>query len=228
MLITAPMSGGGSEERRGTRFVHQKEDVLGKKDPRVDAYIAKSAPFAQPILKKLRRIIHAACPGVAETMKWSCPFFEFHGILCGTPAFKAHCAFLIFHKSLRKTLEQAGVSTDALGSLRRITRTADLPSDAILKRYVATAARLLESGVKSPWGSTPKKGVKLAVPADLQAALKKNRKAAATFENLTPGRRKEYVVWINEAKRDETRTKRLATAVKWMAEGKSRNWQRER
>ena len=228
MLITEPRSGGGSEATRDTRFMYPRDYVVGKKDPRVDAYIAKSAPFAQPILKKLRRIIHAACPGVAETMKWSCPFFEYHGILCGTPAFKAHCAFLLFHKSLRKSLEQAGVSTDALGSLRRITRAAELPSDAILKRYVATAAGLLELGVKSPWISTPKKGVKLTVPADLQAALKKNRKAAATFEKLTPGRRKEYFVWINDAKRDETRTKRLTTAVEWMAAGKSRYWQRGR
>lgn len=201
---------------------------MGKKDRRVDAYIAKSASFAQPILKKLRRIIHAACPCVAETMKWSCPFFEYHGILCGTPAFKAHCAFIIFHKSLPKALKEAGISTAELGLLRRITRTADLPNDAILKQYVATAARLLESGVKSPWISTPKKGVKLTVPADLQAALKRNKKAAATFENLTPGRRKEYVVWINDAKRDETRTKRLKMAVEWMAEGKSRYWERER
>jgi len=201
---------------------------VGKKDPRVDAYIAKSAPFAQPILKKLRRIIHAACPGATETMKWSCPFFEYHGILCGTAAFKAHCAFLIFHKSLPKALKDAGISAAELGSLRRLTRTADLPSDALLKQYVATAARLLESGVKSPWVSTPKKGVKLTVPADLQAALKKNKKAAVTFEKLTPGRRKEYVTWINEAKREETRAKRLKTAVEWLAEGKSRYWQRER
>jgi uncharacterized protein YdeI (YjbR/CyaY-like superfamily) len=201
---------------------------VGKKDPRIDAYIAKSAPFAQPILKKLRRIIHTACPGVEETMKWSCPFFEYHGILCGTPAFKAHCAFIIFHRSLPKALKEAGISTAELGSLRRITRAADLPSDSLLKQYVATAARLLEGGVKSPWISKPKKGVKLAVPEDLQSALKKNKKAAAAFENLTPGRRKEYVVWINEAKRDETRTKRLKTAVEWMTEGKSRYWERGR
>ena len=201
---------------------------MGKKDPRVDAYIAKSASFAQPILKKLRRIIHAACPGVTETMKWSSPFYEYHGILCATPAFKAHCAFLIFHKSLRKTLEQAGVSTDGLGSLRRIESSADLPSDLLSKKYVATAAKLLESGVKSPWGSSPKKAAKLAIPPDLQAALKKHRRAAATFEKLTPGRRREYVLWINEAKREETRAKRLTTAIEWLAEGKSRYWQRGR
>jgi uncharacterized protein YdeI (YjbR/CyaY-like superfamily) len=201
---------------------------VGKKDKRVDAYIAKSAPFAQPILKKLRRIIHAACPGASETMKWSTPFFEYHGLLCGTAAFKAHCAFLIFHKSLPKALKEAGISTDELKSLRRMKGIADLPSDSLLKQYVVTAAKLLEAGVKSPWVSTPKKGVKLTVPTDLQAALKKNKKAAATFENLTPGRRKEYVTWINEAKRDETRSKRLKTAVEWMTDGKSRYWERER
>ena len=201
---------------------------MGKKDPRVDAYIAKSAPFAQAILKKLRRIIHAACPGASETMKWSTPFFEYHGILCGTAAFKAHCAFLIFHKSLPKALKEAGISTAELGTLRRIKGATDLPRDKLLKQYVATAARLLESGVKAPWISTPKKGVKLTVPADLQAALKRNKRAAATFEKLTPGRRKEYVVWINEAKREETRAKRLATAIEWLADGKSRNWQRGR
>ncbi len=62
-------------------------------DPRIDAYIAKSVPFAQPIMEHCRALIHEACPEVTETIKWGMPSFEYKGILCGFAAFKAHCSF---------------------------------------------------------------------------------------------------------------------------------------
>jgi uncharacterized protein YdeI (YjbR/CyaY-like superfamily) len=197
---------------------------MGKKDPRVDAYIAKSADFARPLLVHLRRLIHAACPAVEETMKWRAPFFTHHGIVCGMAAFKQHCTLMFWNHELRTALVKLGVAEEAYGQFGRLTSIDDLPSDAALKRLVAQAARWNESGEKKPTRVRSKPKKKLTVPAELRAALSKNKRASATFAGFSYTNRKEYVDWITEAKRPETRKKRLAAALEWLAEGKSRNW----
>jgi uncharacterized protein YdeI (YjbR/CyaY-like superfamily) len=191
-------------------------------DPRIDAYIANSAEFAQPILAQLREAVHAACPQVEETLKWRMPTFMYHGMLCGMAAFKQHCTFGFWKHELVVGKKQAG-DVQAMGQFGRITRLADLPSHKLLAGYIKKAMQLNEAGVKAP-RATPKHKPAPRVPADLAAALKKNRKAATTFAAFSPSNQREYIEWISEAKREETRAKRLATAVEWMAEGKPRNW----
>jgi uncharacterized protein YdeI (YjbR/CyaY-like superfamily) len=196
---------------------------MAEKDPLVDAYIGKSAPFAQPILKHLRRVVHAGCPEVEETIKWQFPHFDHKGMMCSMAAFKHHCAFgfwkgeLIFKGDKRAKLE-------AMGHFGRIASLADLPPEEILIGYVRKAAQLNEAGVKSPARSRPKKKSPLKIPEYFSAALKKNPKARATFEDFTPSNQREYVEWLGDAKRDETRDQRLETSILWLAEGKPRNW----
>jgi uncharacterized protein YdeI (YjbR/CyaY-like superfamily) len=191
---------------------------MGKRDPRVDAYIEKSAAFARPILTRLREVVHAACPEVRETMKWSMPHFDYEGPLCGMSAFKEHCAFGFWKGSLI-----VPGSKEAMGQFGRVTKLSDLPSQRLLLGYVKKAARLNVEGVKAPRTvKRPKK--EIPMPADLAAALKKNAKARGTYEGFSPGHRREYLEWITEAKTEETRKKRLATAIEWMAEGKPRMW----
>lgn len=205
---------------------------MGKKDPRIDAYIAKSADYAKPILKRLRKLIHAGCPQVEETIKWSSPFYMYAGsILCCTPAFKQHTAIIFWHRALPKSLGEVGLHKQSLARFRRLTDISDLPEDAVVKRLVEIAAAMNEEGPQSRMarvGAARKKKPAAKVPADLQAALNKNRKARATFDRFPPGRRREYIEWITEAKREDTRKKRLATAIEWLAEGKSRNWKYEK
>lgn len=198
---------------------------MATKDPRVDAYIAKSADFSGPILVHLRKLVHAACPEVEETIKWGVPFFTHHGILCSIAGFKAHCMFILWNKALRGELKNFGISESQFKKFYRFTSLADLPDAKTLKRLVKRAAALNAAGVKGPAHNRPKKQKKkLAVPADLRAALAKNKKARATFDAFSPSKQREYIEWITEAKRDVTRRKRLATAVAWLAEGKPRNW----
>ena len=195
-------------------------------DPRIDAYIAKSADFAKPILIHLRKLVHEACPEATETMKWSFPHFEHHGVLCSMAAFKAHGAFGFWHKGMEPVLAADGAKAEtAMGSLGRITSFGDLPSEKTMLRYIRQAAKLNESG--APARPVAKPRPVLAVPADLASALKKNKLAAAAFENFSPSHRRDYIEWITEAKREETRGKRLATTLEWLAEGKSRNWKYE-
>lgn len=197
-----------------------------KTDPRIDAYIAKSAEFAQPILRHLRALVHAACPAAEETIKWGMPSFTYHGILCGLAGFKAHCTFGFWHQGTTKIIRQAGgKAEEAMGSLGRITSRADLPSDREMMGYIRQAAKLNESG--APARPKPKPKKPLPMPADLAAALKKNAKAAKIFADFSPSARREYIEWIIEAKRAETRSSRLETAVKWIAGGKKRNWKYE-
>jgi uncharacterized protein YdeI (YjbR/CyaY-like superfamily) len=197
---------------------------MGKKDPRVDAYIKKAAPFAQPILSEFREIVHGACPDVEETMKWSFPHFDYKGVMCSMAAFKAHAAFGFWKGAL---VIGGPRQEDAMGHFGRITKRSDLPSKAVLAGFVKKAAALNDQGVKV--ARAPKRAPKpVKVPADLSAALEKRAKARAAFAALSPSHRREYIEWITEAKTADTRARRLAQAIEWMAEGKSRNWKYER
>ena len=215
-------------------MIREDDDRLGgrmkKTDPRIDAYIARSATFAKPILRRLRALVHDGCPEVEETLKWSHPSFLQNGkILCGMAAFKAHCTFGFWHQEMEKVLgEDAASADEAMGILGRITSLADLPSDAAMRRYIRKAAKLNESETPARPRPARKPAPPLPVPADLAAALKKNKAAAATFASFSPSHRKEYIEWITEAKRDETRATRLATTLEWLAQGKSRNWKYEK
>ncbi len=194
---------------------------MGRKDPRVDAYIAKAAPFAKPILLRLRRVVHRGCPGVEETMKWSFPHFDYKGMFCSMAAFQKHCAFGFWKGSL-VTGEK---SNDSMGQFGRIGSVSDLPKDSELLRLVRKAAALNDAGVRAPRApSRPAAKKKIVVPRDLEEALKKNQKAAAVFAAFNYTNRKEYVDWVIGAKTAETRDRRIKTAVEWLSEGKTRNW----
>jgi uncharacterized protein YdeI (YjbR/CyaY-like superfamily) len=193
---------------------------MGKTDPRVDAYIEKSAEFARPILRHLRKVVHASCSDVEETMKWSFPHFDYKGMMCSMASFKEHCAFGFWKGSL---VLGDNARNGAMGDLGRITSLKDLPSEKKLAGYIKAAARLNDEGVKVERAAqAPKAPVK--VPPYFVSALKKNKKAQATFEAFPPSHKREYVEWIAEAKGEATREKRIATAVEWIAEGKQRNW----
>jgi uncharacterized protein YdeI (YjbR/CyaY-like superfamily) len=195
---------------------------MGKKDPRVDAYIGKSAAFAKPILKHLRKIVHEGCPAVEETIKWQFPHFDYKGIMCAMAGFNGHCTFGFWKGSIIFGRNQKG--EDAMGHFGRVTSIDDLPSVKVLVNYVRQAAKLNDAGMKVPSraDSEPKKT--LVVPKDLQAAFRKNAKARKTFASFSPSNKKDYVEWITGAKREETRKQRLKTAIQWMNEGKVHNW----
>jgi uncharacterized protein YdeI (YjbR/CyaY-like superfamily) len=195
---------------------------MGTRDPRIDAYIEKAAPFAKPILMHLRSVVHEACPDVQETMKWSSPHFDYRGMMCGMAAFKEHCAFGFWKASLVLDDKDAKPQ-EAMGHFGRITSVSDLPPKKTLTRYIKKAMALNEQDVQAP--RPPKRPKKpLAAPPYFTAALKKSKKALATYESFTPSHQREYLQWITEAKGEDTRERRLATAIEWMADGKPRNW----
>ena len=192
---------------------------MPKKNPRVDAYVARSANFAKPILNRIRKLVHAACPDVQETIKWNLPFYEYKGILLATPAFKRHCA-LIFWKG------RLLLGKDQKATLRRLTTLSELPGDKILTGYIRKAVALNEAGIKAP-RPKPKAKKAVVVPDYFLAALKKSKKALAVFERFRPSHKREYIEWIVDAKREETRTKRIKAAITLMTQGKSQNWKYE-
>jgi uncharacterized protein YdeI (YjbR/CyaY-like superfamily) len=191
-------------------------------DPRIDAYIAKQADFARPILDHLRRLVHEAVPEAEETIKWGMPFFTLKGRpLANMAAFKAHAAFGLWQG--RAVLGEAGAHGEAMGQFGRLTSLADLPAAeelaAILRRAAEAPPKPRVRGAAKP---------ELETPPDLRQALEANASAVAVFEAFPPSCRREYVEWVTEAKRPETRAKRIAQSVEWMAEGKRRNWKHER
>jgi len=194
-------------------------------DPRVDAYIEKSADFAKPVLSHLRKLIHKACPDVVETIKWSMPGFDHKGFLCNFAAFKQHCSFGFWKQSLMES-DAFPKNKTAMGTFGRITSVKDLPSDKAMIDLIHQAMELNEKGVKVYKKPAAQKK-ELIVPSDLTKALSKNKIAKSAFEKFSNSHKREYVEWIEEAKTEATRNKRLATTVEWLSEGKSRNWKYE-
>ncbi len=202
-------------------------------DPRVDAYIERSAPFAQPILRHLRQVVHDACPDVEETIKWGFPNFTRGGlILCHMASFRQHCAFGFWQGS--RIVEDAAERENAMGQFGRVTGVDDLPAADVLAGYGRRAAELREEeaaakrgGKKGSAASAPTKRAprpELPVPEQVARALDADARARATFDAFPPSHRREYVEWINEAKTDATRERRIAQMLEWLAEGKPRNW----
>jgi uncharacterized protein YdeI (YjbR/CyaY-like superfamily) len=200
-------------------------------DPRVDVYIAEAKPFAQPILVHLRELVHKACPGVVETMKWSRPFFEYKGaILANMSAFKEHCSFGFWGLEISAAVREAKfLQAGAMGSLGRISCIEDLPANKQMHSLLREAAAFIDSGQYTSPIAARQRVVKAPVsaakaPPAFTKALKANKKASAAFAAFSSSCQREYVEWIADAKRDETRDKRIATAIEWISEGKKRNW----
>lgn len=195
------------------------------RDLRIDAYIERAAPFARPILAHVRTLVHKACRDVEETIKWGMPtFVHAGGILCGMAAFKQHASFGYWKHAL---VVGEGEPRDGMGSYGKMTSLQDLPPDRILLAHIRKAMTLNETGVKAPVTRKPTPKPPPGTPEDLVAALKKNTQAKATFDAFPPSCKREYIEWIVEAKREETRAKRLAQTVEWLAEGKRRDWKYE-
>ena len=196
---------------------------MSKKDARVDAYIRRAAPFAQPILKHLRSVAHAASPEIEEAMKWGFPHFMYKGMLCGMAAFKAHATFGFWKGSL--IVDQRGqLAEKAMGQFGRLSSIKDLPPKKVLIGYVRQAMRLNDAGVIPPARARPRKPRPVVVPPVLRQALAQHATAGVMFEKFSPTHRREYCEWIAGAKREETRASRLAKAIEWIAMGKPQNW----
>ena len=194
------------------------------RDPRIDAYIEKAAPFSQPILTHIRERVHAAAPEAQETLKWSMPSFTIDGkILIGMAAFKQHAA-LNFWRG--QELRGADASGDAMGQFGRLTSLDDLPPDDELDALIREAAALARTApAPRKLKHEPKPPAELH--PEFAAALKANPKAAQVLDGFPRSAQREYLDWISEAKQDSTRAKRISDAVEWLSEGKRRHWKYE-
>jgi hypothetical protein len=193
---------------------------MATRDPRVDAYIERAPDFARPILAHLREVVHAACPQVEEDIKWGAPHFLHHGMLASMAAFKAHACFGFWRG---KELFPDGGQDGAMGQFGRLETVRDLPSKKVLAGLLKQAMALNESAAPRPRKVAKARPEAKPSPA-FAAALAADRKANAAFAAFPPGQRREYVEWIDEARREETRARRIAQAVEWIAQGKTRHW----
>ncbi|MCX6350682.1 MAG: YdeI/OmpD-associated family protein [Bacteroidetes bacterium] len=195
-------------------------------DPRIDAYIEKAEPFAQPILNHLRELVHKTVPEVTETIKWGMPAFDYKGAFCGMASFKNHATFGFWKHVLLQKIDTDNVleRDSAMGSLGRITSIKDLPKDAAIISFIKEAKRLNDENIKLPPKAKKTELSELIVPTELLSALLENKEAKLTFDTFSPSNKREYIDWITEAKSEATKQRRLETAIEWMGEGKIRNW----
>lgn len=201
---------------------------MGKKDNRIDTYIDKARPFAVPILKKLRELIHKGIPEVEETIKWGMPFFEYKGPVCNMASFKEHATLGFWKYKLIKDAKGylqdiSNKGGEAMGNLGRMTGIDDLPPDKVIIDFLKQAKKLNDDDLKVLRTQKTSKA-ELVIPDYIIRALKKNKVAEKTFNSFPYSHKKEYIEWVTEAKTEPTRNKRLENAIEWMTEGKSRNW----
>lgn len=190
------------------------------RDPRIDTYIAGRAAFARPILDWLRERVHAGCPGVDEAIKWSMPAFLYKGRpLANMAAFKAHATFGFWDREATAT----GREGEAMGQMGRIASLDDLPDATTLEDQVRAAMARIDVGERPARPAGPPRP-EAEVPEALAEALARDDLAAGTFAGFPPSARRDYCEWIAEAKRAETRDKRVAEAIGWLREGKRRHW----
>lgn len=204
---------------------------MGNKEKVIDAYIIKAADFAKPILNHIRELVHTACPDVEEKIKWGFPHFDYKGeMMCSMAAFKQHAICGFWKAALMKdtTLMQRARSEESMGHLGKITSLKDLPADKKMIAFVKEAMKLNDLGIKLPPRLKAAEKKQIIVPGYLTKALMKNKKALQVFEAFPYSHKKEYVQWITEAKTEETRNKRIASAIEMIAEGKGKNWKYKR
>ncbi|MEO7308727.1 MAG: DUF5655 domain-containing protein [Ferruginibacter sp.] len=204
---------------------------MAKKEKAIDTYIAKSADFAKPILNHIRALVHKTCPDVEEKMKWSMPFFDYKGeMLCHMASFKQHAVMGFWKASLMKDsiLVENARSETAMGHLGRIGSLKDMPPDKKITAWIKEAMQLNDKGIKLLAKANAADKKELIIPDYFIKAISRNKKAKQVFENFAYSHKKEYVMWITEAKTEETRNKRMETALEWIAEGKSRLWKYEK
>ena len=197
----------------------------------IDSYIEKAADFAKPILMKIREVVHKANPEITECIKWSFPNFEYQGqILCSMSAHKKHCSFGFWRGNEMEDpdniLQQIGKT--AMGQLGQLTSIEDLPSVEILTKYLHQAIGLsAKIKVKSSSNSHNQSRKRISppeIPDYFNEALEQSAEAKMNFEKFSNSCKREYVVWITEAKTEKTRMKRLSEALEMIKEGKQRNW----
>jgi uncharacterized protein YdeI (YjbR/CyaY-like superfamily) len=198
----------------------------------VQSYISLSPAYAQPILEKIRETVHVACPGIREQLKWSFPHFVYNGSsLCYMAAFKHHCAFGFWLAEYMQ--DPAGIfiqddKKSAMGNFGKITSIENLPATQHLVAYLHSAMELIDMGVKIKKPTPSKTSTETKIHEDFANALDSNTAAKEQFYSMTASCQKEYAHWIAEAKRAETRQKRIASALEWIAEGKRRDWKYEK
>jgi uncharacterized protein YdeI (YjbR/CyaY-like superfamily) len=209
----------------------ERSETAGE-SARLDAYIADAPEFAQPVLIHLRKLVHKASPEITEEIKWRQPFFLYRGsLLCFMAAFKHHCSFGFWESAMAAVLKQDGREPEgdakgSRGAFGRITSVADLPPDKVMLGYLRQAIALVESPAAKP-AKVRKAKAEVEPPPEFVAAMTEKPGAAEAFAGLSPSCRREYIHWIVEAKRAETRERRIQTAMQWIGEGKSLNWKYE-
>jgi uncharacterized protein YdeI (YjbR/CyaY-like superfamily) len=196
---------------------------MASHDPRIDAYIDQAPEFARPILRELRARVHATCPDTVETLKWRTPAFEHAGLLAGMAAFKAYCSFAFWKEQLLRKDPALAAVLDRCGKMTAVT---DLPARPAFAKALRRAAQLNSDGVAVPKGrQAPKPAI--AMPREFARALAANKQAKASFDGFSPSHKREYLEWIVDARKDETRARRIEQAIAWLTQGKHRNWRYE-
>lgn len=200
---------------------------MHRANPKIDEYIGSAPAFAQPVAAHLRFLLHTACPRVVETIKWGIPHFDCHGeMMCVFAAATRHCSFTFLKQEIMSDPRlRANPGLPAQKRfLGKLTSLSDLPQDPELVAFIKEAMVLNEQGVKLP--ERESKGSKeVAVPEEFARRLNADSAARDVFEAKPQSFRKEYLLWIADAKTDTTRQKRIDTSLEWIAAGKGRFWQ---
>ncbi len=158
-----------------------------------------------------------------ESIKWGAPCYSRNGKnVVGIGAFKAYFGLWFFQGALLDDTDEVLINaqTGKTKALRqwRMQSPKDIKKTAI-KRYLKAAAQLADSGQEIKT-SRPKS---VSVPDELESALAKSKTNRAAFDKLRPGQQREYANYIAEAKRADTKQRRIEKILPMIRAGAGLN-----
>ncbi|MCB0792148.1 MAG: DUF1801 domain-containing protein [Flavobacteriales bacterium] len=191
---------------------------------RINSHIAEQDEWKRRLMVRLRQLIHQVDPGIEETWRWNGPHFDRNGIMLGMSAHKT-CVSIWFHKGALlkdpRRLFEPLEKDEAKGMRVYKLKESDAIDEKAFTELVKQAVKLNEDGVKLSEAKPARKT--LVVPPELESVLKKDQHAMTNWEGFSYSKKKDYIEWVTDAKREETRKRRIAQAFQLIRDGLALN-----
>ena len=165
----------------------------------------------------LREIILST--GLTEEIKWGSPAYTCEGKLVLSIGGFKNFFTMWFHQGVflsdpAHVLVNAGEGRTRGLRQWRFTSLAEI-KPALVKKYIKEAIANAKAGKEI----RPERKAAIETPEELATAFKKDKALKAAFNQLTPGRQREYLEYVGEAKTEATRLRRVEKVVPMILRG---------
>ncbi|MGJ8745054.1 YdeI/OmpD-associated family protein [Polaribacter sp.] len=183
---------------------------------KIEEYISKKEKWRKELL--LLRSVFNDLP-VEETIKWGAPTYTFNGKnIVSLAAFKSYCGLWFFQGALLKDKSKVFINAQE-NKTKAMLQWRFYSSEEIdinlIKEYVLES---IENSKKGKEIKPDRSKKELVVPIELASELSKNKKLKENFDSFSNSRKIEFANYIAEAKKAETRLRRMEKIIPMILE----------